>query len=305
LTSAPSLRRRELYPDALIDGREVPDRPLGRLRRRMDSLLVSGTEREEAGLERRLRDHPGVTRPNLIALISPKGGVGKTTSTFLAGNLLASHLKLRAIAVDANPDFGTLGRLPSEDARAGRSLAQLLDDADRLGTAAELRPYVSRLPSGLHLLAAPSDATLTASLGPDRYGELVAFLSCFYETVLLDLGTGVAGPLARFAIERADQVVLVTTPEWITASVVLDALEHLKHERTTVVVNKAPAHPSAELRAVEECLRRARLHRSVTIPYDKHLAVMLDTGTYSLEALDRRTRLPVKRLGLAVAEQLV
>jgi hypothetical protein len=32
---------------------------------------------------------------------------------------------------------------------------------------------------------------------------------------------------------------------------------------------------------------------------------MLDTSTYALEALDRRTRLPVKRLGLAVAEQLV
>jgi putative peptide zinc metalloprotease protein len=271
----------------------------------MDSLLVSRAEREEASLERRLRGHPGVTRPNLVALISPKGGVGKTTSTFLVGNLLASHLNLRAIAVDANPDFGTLGRLPGEGARTRRSLAQLLDDADRLGTAAELRPYASRLPSGLHLLAAPSDATLTASLGPDRYGELVTFLSCFYETVLLDLGTGVAGPLARFAIERADQVVLVTTPEWITASVVLDALEHLKHDHTTVVVNKAPPRSAAELQAVEECFRRARLHRSVTIPYDDRLAVMLDTGTYSLEALDRRTRLRVKRLGVAVAEQLV
>ena len=47
-----------------------------------------------------------MTRPNTIALISPKGGVGKTTSTFIVGNLLASHLKLRAIAVDANPTSG-------------------------------------------------------------------------------------------------------------------------------------------------------------------------------------------------------
>jgi MinD-like ATPase involved in chromosome partitioning or flagellar assembly len=305
VSGAPALRRRDLYKDPLIDGREAPDRTLRRLRRRMDSLLVSRAEREEADLERLLLAQPGVTRPNLVALISPKGGVGKTTSTFLAGNLLAAHLKLRAIAVDANPDFGTLGRLSGEQGRSSRSLAELLDDADRLATAAELRPYVSRLPSGLHLLAAPAGATLTASLGPDRYGELVAFLSCFYETVLLDLGTGVAGPLARFAIERADQVVLVTTPEWITASVVLDALEHLKHERTTVVVNKAHPRPAAELRAVEECFRRERLHRSVTIPYDERLALMLDSGTYTLEALDRRTRLPIKRLGLAVAEQLV
>jgi MinD-like ATPase involved in chromosome partitioning or flagellar assembly len=305
VSSPPTLGRRDLYPEAVVDGRAEPDHALRRLRRRMNALTISRAEREEADLERSLRTQPGVTRPNVVALISPKGGVGKTTSTFLAGNLLASHLKQRAIAVDANPDFGTLGRLPGEHASSSRSLAELLGDLDGLGTAAELRPYIARLPSGLHLLAAPTDARLTAGLGPDRYGELVAFLSCFYETVLLDLGTGVAGPLARFAIERADQVVVVTTPEWITASVVLDALQHLHHERTTVVVNRSPPRPAAELRAVEECFRRERLHRSVTIPYDERLAVMLDTGTYSLEALHRRTRVPIKRLGLSVAEQLV
>ena len=130
---------------------------------------MSRGEREEAEIERLLLDQPGPTRPNLIALISPKGGVGKTTSTFLTGNLLASHLKLRAIAVDANPDFGTLGRLSGEHARSTRSLAELLGDTDNLSTAAELRPYVSCLPSGLHLLAAPADARLAASVGPDRY----------------------------------------------------------------------------------------------------------------------------------------
>lgn len=61
----------------------------------------------------------------------------------MVGNLLATHLKLRAVAVDANPDFGTLGRLASDDRRCERSLADLLDDAERLNTAAELGAYVS------------------------------------------------------------------------------------------------------------------------------------------------------------------
>ena len=42
----------------------------------------------------------------------------------------------------------------------------------------------------------------------------------------------------------------------------------------------------------------------MTIPYDERLATMLDTGTYSLDALDSPTRLAIKRLGLAVGEQL-
>jgi MinD-like ATPase involved in chromosome partitioning or flagellar assembly len=301
---APPLKRSDVHTSALVDGRPTGNGTSSRLRRAMQQLLLSKGEREEAQLEQRIRTLPGVTRPNTVALISPKGGVGKTTSTFLVGNLLASHLKLRVIAVDANPDFGTLGRLPSDARRAERSLADLLDDAERLKTAAELNPYMSRQPTGLHVLAAPRDAELTASLGPDRYGELVAFLSCFYEAVLLDLGTGVAGPLARFAIERSDQVVLVTTPEWVTSSVVLDALAHVEHERTTVALNKSLLR-TGDQPAVEQRFRAERLHRAVTIPYDEQLAAMLDAGHYTLDALRRPTRLAIKQLGLAVAEQLV
>src|SRR4051794_7476699 len=219
---AGTLKRREVYPGALVDGRPARNGTLGRLRRRAQHLLISHGEREEAELERRLRTLPGVTRPNTVALISPKGGVGKTTSTFLVGNLLASHLKLRAVAVDANPDFGTLARLSPDARRSARSLADLLNDADRLHTAAQLTPYVSRLPTGLHFVGAPADAQLPARLGTKGYGELVAFLSTFYDVVLLDLGTGIVGPLVRFATDRADRVVLVTTSEWVTSSVVLD-----------------------------------------------------------------------------------
>ena len=306
MTSQPDtmLTRGQVHAAPLIDGRPVNHGTPGRISRRFQRLLVSKGEAQEALLEHRIRSLPGVTRPNTVALISPKGGVGKTTSTFVVGNLLATHLKLRVVAVDANPDFGTLARLSPDRRRSERSLADLLEDADRLKTAAELNPYVSRQATGLHVLGAPRDAELTASLDPDRYGELVAFLSCFYEVVLLDLGTGVAGPLARFAIDRADQAVLVTTPEWITSSVVLDALTHVKHERTTVALNKSLLR-AKDLPTVEQRFRAEHLHRTVTIPYDEQLAAMLDAGLYTLDALQRRTRVAIKRLGLAVAEQLV
>src|SRR5215210_8832915 len=116
-----ALKRGDVYPRPLVDGRPAPNGTAGRLRRQLQRLLVSQGERDEAELERRIRTQPGVTRPNTIALISPKGGVGKTTSTFIVGNLLATHLKLRAIAVDANPDFGTLARLSPDRRRSERS----------------------------------------------------------------------------------------------------------------------------------------------------------------------------------------
>ena len=97
---------------------------------------------------------------------------------------------------------------------------------------------------------------------------------------------------------------LVTTPEWVTASVVLESLSLLQHDRTTVALNKSLLG-AADQHAIEERFRAEHLHRSVTIPYDEQLAVMLDVGAYSLGALERPTRLAIKRLGLAVAEQLV
>ena len=265
----------------------------------MGSLLVSGSEREEADLERRLRTHPGVTRPNVVAVASPKGGVGKSTTAFILANVLASHLKLHAIAVDASRS-GTLGRFPADSARAASSAVELLDRADRIGTAAELRHYVARLPSGLHLLAAPHER-----VGPDSYGQLVTLLSCFYEAVVVDLGPGVTGPLARLALERADQVVLVTTPEQITATIAIHALDQLDRARTRVIVNRSHRRLMPELRAIEECIERRKVRRPISVPDDRRLCTMLQSGTYSLEALDRGTRVAVKRLGLAVAERLV
>jgi MinD-like ATPase involved in chromosome partitioning or flagellar assembly len=297
------LRRREVHGTAVIDGRPA-NVPAARWRRRAQQLLVSKGEREEAELERLLGQQPAVSRANVAAVISPKGGVGKTTSAFVIGNLLADRLRLRTVAVDANPDFGTLAALAPDRLRSERSLADLLTDIERIETAAQLRRYVTALPSGLHLLGAPADAEVMARLGPDAYGELLALLATFYELVLLDLGTGVAGRLAQFAIARADQVVLVTTPEWVTSSAVLAALEHFEHERTTVACNKFHARGAADLRELERRLRERRLHRSVAIPYDDQLAAMLDSGTYQLDALERTSRMAIKRLGLAVAEQL-
>ncbi len=298
------LQRDEVYRGEVVEGRPLADSGRRRLWQSFRNLLVSSGERAEIDLDERLRALPGVTRPNVIAVISPKGGVGKTTNTFLVGNILAQHLRLRAIALDANPDFGTLAALAPDSLRCERNLTDLLANWDEVKAAAEVRNYVSRLPTGLHLLAAPMDPKKLAELTPAQYDGVVTYLSYFYEAVLLDCGTGVADPLAQFAIGRADQVVLVTTPEWVTSQVVLGALEHLSHERITVVVNKAISSPGVDLGQIERRFSEQRLHRSRTLPLDERLQVMLDSGTYDLEDLSRPTRSAVKLLGLTVAEQL-
>jgi putative peptide zinc metalloprotease protein len=273
------------------------------------ALARSRAGDEDDALERRLAaTATRLTRPNHVAVVSPKGGVGKTTSTLVAGEVLARHVRLHCVAVDANPDYGTLGLLAPDAVRSERSLADLLASADELEHAGAVRPFISPLPSGLHLLAAPVDSRAMADLTPEDYGRLLALLDRFYEVVLLDLGTGLTDPLARLALERSDQIVLVSTPEWVCAERVLAALDDLRTTRAgaraTVVLNQAPPEGAAERQLVEAAFRRHELAARVAIPYDPELRAMLDAGALELAALRRPTRMALTRLGLAVAEGL-
>jgi MinD-like ATPase involved in chromosome partitioning or flagellar assembly len=313
-------RRGDVYTRPVVQGREVREGTWSRFRERMRTLATSEGERREQELDRALLEAPRATRTNTIAVVSPKGGVGKTTCTFLVGNLLAEALNLRVVAVDANRDFGTLASLAPDDARVDRTLADLLPHLDHIDSVSDVLAYVSQLPSGLHVLAAPEQAEVMAAMTPETYGDLLDLLGRFYEVVLLDLGTGIVDPLAQFGIRRADQALLVTTPEYVTADKVLGALRYLNAEagwdsggveeslnrkRLTVVLNRAPSERSGDRQVIESAFRRFGIGRHVTIPYDDRLRVMLDSATYSLAELDRSVRLPVKRLGVDVVDRLI
>jgi MinD-like ATPase involved in chromosome partitioning or flagellar assembly len=301
-----TMSREDIYARPMRAGRPVPDGPWARATTWLKYTLSSDLQRREWAVDERLSQVPPMTRPNTVAVISPKGGVGKTTISFVLGNMLASQLRMRVVALDANPDFGTLASLAPDQYRSQRSLADLLADSDQIDSPAELHPYVARLPTGLHLLGAPAHAEVMGQMTPGLYSRLLDFLERFYEVVILDLGTGITDPLAQFAVDRADQTVVITTPEWVTAAGVLGALRYLQLEHGTLVLNQAPGGRHAGSREVIETnFRRHAVETSATIPYDDRLRLMLDTGTYSLDDLKLSTRAPVKELGAAIAFEFV
>ncbi|MDQ3608663.1 MAG: AAA family ATPase [Actinomycetota bacterium] len=302
-----ALRRSDVHGGAYVDGAGIPDRVGVRLQRLYQQLTTSQSQREEAALDDRLTKRRHVTRTNLVAVVSPKGGVGKTTSSFVVGDMLASRPKLRVLVVDTNPDFGTLGKLAPDSHASDHQLTDVIGQIDRIRSAAELDPFLASTPTGLHLLAAPQRPELMEAMSPEAYGQLLTFLGRFYHVIVLDLGTGLTDPLAQFALERADQAIVVAHPTWVTMSTVLDALDYvlkrLGGHQLTMALNQAPK--GAAVRPLEAKLANNSLSRQVTIPKDERLAEMLDHGTYVAEQLPRRTRVAIKHLALAVADQLV
>ncbi len=289
LSITDSLDRLIRWADGEIDGGHVLHEPV---------------QPDEELVESKLRTRRGASRPNTIAVMSPKGGVGKTTCAFVLGNVLASHVRQRVVAVDATVELGMLTALVPDELRSERSVVDLLRDAPQIASAAAIRPYVSTLPTGLHVLAAPPNPAVASAMTARHYEGLVRLLSVFYEVVLLDLSSGVHGELAQLAARAADQLVVVTTPESLTADAVVGSLEHLPVERTTVVLNMAQPGTLWDPAPVERRFRERRLVSTTTLPYDEDLLRGLTDRSYTLDALSPEARTAVMRLGVVVANRL-
>ena len=112
--------------------RPSPDVPSGGWRRVVFSLsggrVAMGPSPEE--LRRRelvARVKTPIAGCRKVAFISRKGGVGKTSTCLLVGHTFATHRGDRVIALDGNPDAGTLGHRVRRETTA--NLTSLLADA--------------------------------------------------------------------------------------------------------------------------------------------------------------------------------
>jgi hypothetical protein len=199
-----------------------------------------------------------------------------------------------------NPDFGTLAKLAAHGRRSEYELTDVIAAMERIRGSRRARP----LPGDRerpHLLA-PQQPDAMEQMTPERYGDLLSLLGRFYHLIALGLGNGLTEPLTRFALERADQAVVVDTADWITSSTVLDYV--LARLGATSSRWRSKASKNVDLSPLTTRLRGQRIARHVVIPHDARLGRMLDQGTYVCERLERRTRIPVKQLALAVHQQL-
>jgi MinD-like ATPase involved in chromosome partitioning or flagellar assembly len=184
---------------------------------------------------------PRLTRCATVAVVSPKGGVGKTTITALLGSLLASVRRDRIVAVDTNPDYGSLGRALAPDHRVFvDDLLDVLDRPDLSATA--LDGHLGRASDGLMVLPAPTHPARMAALDEAAYTNVIQRLKSLVGILVLDCGTGLQEPAARAALNCADQLLLISDAHPSTASLVAEAADQLQHSgpSITLIVNKLP-----------------------------------------------------------------
>jgi MinD-like ATPase involved in chromosome partitioning or flagellar assembly len=212
-----------------------------------------------------------------VPVLTRKGGVGKTTVTTLLGMALADARDDRIIAVDANPDRGTLAERVERQTR--ETVRDVVAKAKSIAGYTDFSEFVSRDETRLDILASDTDPTLSEAFDAGDY-EIVADLAArYYSLVLTDCGTGIVHSVMRATLERADSIVVVSGGSVDEARLASETLTWLEANGYGDLVRNAVvainlATQGTHLVKVDEIEAHflSRVREIVRIPYDPQLA---------------------------------
>jgi len=211
-----------------------------------------------------------------IAVMSLKGGVGKTTTTVALGSVLAQTRGDRVIAIDANPDFGTLAQ---RVATPGPGTIRDLLTAEDTTRYAQVKAFTTQGNSRLDVIGSERDPAVSEAFSEEDYRRAVDILQHHYNLILTDCGTGLMHSAMAGVLDLAHTLVLVSSPALDgaqSASATLDWLElhgygRLAANAVVVISDSSSPKPTVDMDSVIAHFA-ARTRAVHVIPYDPHLA---------------------------------
>jgi MinD-like ATPase involved in chromosome partitioning or flagellar assembly len=239
---------------------------------RGDSPKVLARKAMEARVDKRFE---GGAR--FIPVLTRKGGVGKTTITALLGMALSDIREDRIIAIDANPDRGTLSERVNKQTRS--TVRDVVTLAPTINSFNDFTTMVSRDETRLDILASDTDPLLSEAFDENDYNVVADLAARFYSIVLTDCGTGIVHSVMRATLQRADSVVIVSggsvdearlaseTLTWLEANGYQDLVKN-----AVVALNTATQGTNLVKLEEIEAHFKSRVREIVRIPYDPQLA---------------------------------
>ncbi|WP_236076468.1 nucleotide-binding protein [Streptomyces coffeae] len=290
----------ELSSDRLIRGKQKPKKNnVG------GSRFKFGGKKEEAERQRKLElIRTPVLSCYRIAVISLKGGVGKTTTTTALGATLATERQDKVIAIDANPDAGTLGRRVRRE--TGATIRDLVTAIPYLNSYMDIRRFTSQAPSGLEILANDVDPAVSTTFNDEDYRRVIDVLGKQYPIILTDSGTGLLYSAMRGVLDLADQLIIISTPSVDGASSASTTLDWLSAHGYSDLVSRSltvisGVRETGKMIKVDDIVSHfeTRCRGVVVVPFDEHLSAGAEVD---LDMLRPKTREAYFNLSALVAE---
>ncbi|MYQ32110.1 MinD/ParA family protein, partial [Streptomyces sp. SID4956] len=272
------------------------------------SRFKLGGKKEEAERQRKL---DLIRTPVLscyrIAVISLKGGVGKTTTTTALGATLASERQDKILAIDANPDAGTLGRRVRRE--TGATIRDLVQAIPYLNSYMDIRRFTSQAPSGLEIIANDVDPAVSTTFNDEDYRRAIDVLGKQYPVILTDSGTGLLYSAMRGVLDLADQLIIISTPSVDGASSASTTLDWLSAHGYADLVSRSltvisGVRETGKMIKVEDIVSHfeTRCRGVIVVPFDEHLAAGAEVD---LDMMRPKVREAYFNLAAMVAEDFV
>ncbi|MGW4203437.1 SCO5717 family growth-regulating ATPase [Streptomyces sp. NPDC004726] len=272
------------------------------------SRFKLGGKKEEA---ERLRKLDLIRTPVLscyrIAVISLKGGVGKTTTTTALGSTLATERQDKILAIDANPDAGTLGRRVRRE--TGATIRDLVQAIPYLNSYMDIRRFTSQAPSGLEIIANDVDPAVSTAFNDEDYRRAIDVLGRQYPIILTDSGTGLLYSAMRGVLDLADQLIIISTPSVDGASSASTTLDWLSAHGYAELVQRSVTvisgvRETGKMIKVDDIVAhfQTRCRGVVVVPFDEHLAAGAEVD---LDMMRPKTREAYFNLSAMIAEDFI
>lgn len=264
-----------------------------------DSAQVRARKRVESAIGARLEG-----QARFVPVLTRKGGVGKTTVTTVLGMALAKLRDDRVIALDANPDRGTLAErfVRTTD----KTIRDLVHNASTIDSFGAFSAFVSRDQTRLDVIASDTDPHLSEAFNEDDYNVVANLVAQYYTIALTDCGTGIVHSVMKATLERATSLVVVSGSSFDEARLAAETLTWLETNGYTDLVRNSvvvlnTATKGTKLINIDEIESHfsSRVRGIVRIPYDPQLAA----GSYiDFDRLRPATQKAARALAALVVE---
>ena len=209
-------------------------------------------------------------RRRMVAVHSPKGGVGTTTIATNLAMVAADQKPDRVALVDLHLQFGQVATHLNLDVKL--SLADVARDDAAMREPELLRSYATRHGSGLHVFAAPVSPEQAELVTADHINRILRTILLAYDSVVIDTGSWL-DERTMTAFEHAETVVFVVCPEIGALKALHSLLDYLNEAgsvsaKATFVLNNLFAREILRPRDVESALGT---RVAIELPYDPFL----------------------------------
>ena len=211
-------------------------------------------------------------RGRVFVVSGSKGGVGTSTvAAHLAYDYVRSVPGKSVCLVDLDVEKGDLANLLGVSHRL--DISDLAKVADDLGPST-VSSAIHRDPSGVGLLLAPANIEDVGSVGDREARLIIGAVRRQFDVVIVDAGSHVT-PVSAAAVEVADEVVLVTSPDVLALRGVhrtLDAWGRVgarKPEGTRVLLNQVSRAADIQPDSVARLIPTAPLRGSLPAAFKR------------------------------------